>query len=33
VLYGQSIVHFSCWLAEQDQPADVTSLTHTNALK
>jgi|ERR1700757_696176 len=33
VLYGQSIVYFSRWLAEQDQPADLTSLTHTNALK
>jgi site-specific recombinase XerD len=33
VLYGQSIVYFSRWLAEQDQPADLTSLTRTNALK
>ena len=27
MLYGQSIVYFSRWLAEQDQPANLTSLT------
>jgi hypothetical protein len=33
VPYGQSIVYFSRWVAEQDQPADLTSLTRSNALK
>jgi site-specific recombinase XerD len=33
VLYGQSIIYFSRWLAEQGIPADVSNLTRINALK
>jgi site-specific recombinase XerD len=32
-LYGQSIVYFSRWLTQQGLPADLSSLTRTNALK
>jgi site-specific recombinase XerD len=31
-LYGQSIVYFSRWLAQQGLPADLSSLTRTNVL-
>ncbi len=32
VLYGQSITYFSQWLAEQGQPADLSTLTRDNVL-
>jgi site-specific recombinase XerD len=32
VLYGQSITYFSSWLAQQGQPAELSSLTRDNAI-